>query len=89
MSQNVSLPPELKAIHTTFHPRFRPADKREQAFRAVFTCDGSLRIMRPSYPGLRLGNNGDRMTRGLRKNDTGNWAPTTVSTNRILLRRLE
>ena len=57
-------------------PACSPRRQRGQVFRALFpACDGSLRIMRPSYPGLRLGNNGDRMTRGRREIGIGELGP--------------
>jgi len=78
MSQNVCL---SRAWNTSScpspnSPACSPRRQRGQVFRALFpACDGSLRIVRPSYPGLRPGNNGDRMTRGRRGIGIGRMGP--------------
>ena len=86
-SQNVCLSHAWKALGgpTPNSPACSPRRKRRQVFRALFpACDVFLRIMHPSYPGLRPGNNGDRFLGVGARSALESWAlgnPCTVQTH--------
>ena len=63
-SASLSHVPRTSGDPPPYSPACSPRRERRRVFRALFpACDVSPRIVRPSGPGLRPGNNGDRSLR--------------------------